>query len=343
MGLLASLVTLAAGGCGHPRAAGGDAAVTATAGCTAPRAFERTTAAGHPDTMALVSRQSGKNEIYLMHVSASGTGSNLIRLLPGDTYAEDYPNWSPNGRLLVFIRMLDGSAIYVVSDRGTGLRRLSPTPGFDVTPSWSPNGSQIVYTRLLQRPMPRHPAPMTDIDVMNANGTGNRVILADTRFSVEPRWSVRNKIVFMSLMDSGNLPGLQLYVMNLNGTGLHRLTYGANNAEPSWSPDGTQIAFGSDRQGGGLLNIFVMDADGRDVRQLTHFRSPDEAGVTNWSPGGRQIAFQCDVDGQKQSNPYAFTQVWTMSVNGTAERSTGIQCSDVGCDPRWQPEPVRRN
>ncbi|HEY1919237.1 MAG TPA: hypothetical protein VGH27_27015 [Streptosporangiaceae bacterium] len=93
----------------------------------------------------------------------------------------------------------------------------------------------------------------------------------------------------MSLMDS-HLPGLQIYVMNLNGTGLHRLTNVASNAEPAWSP------------------------------------------------GGKQIAFQCDVNGDKQSNPDAFTQVWTMNADSSAVRSTGIQCSDIDCDPRWQPQ-----
>jgi len=178
---------------------------------------------------------------------------------------------------------------------------------------------------------------MTDIDIMNANGTGNHAILTNTRFSVEPRWSARNEIVFMSLMDSPALPGLQIYVMNPSGAGLRRLTSGANNAEPAWSPDGTHIAFGSDRQGGGKLNLFVMNADGGDVRPLTHFNAPDEAGVAGWAPGGMAVVFQCDVNGDKENSPAAFTQIWTVNADGTGAHDTGIQCSDVGCDPRWRP------
>jgi Tol biopolymer transport system component len=225
----------------------------------------------------------------------------------------------------------------VINANGTGERRLSPTPGFDANPSWSPDGTKIIYTHLLQRPLPDGPAPMTDIDIMNANGTGNHTILANTRFSVEPRWSSRNQIVFMSLMDSASVPGLQIYVMNPDGTGLRRLTSGANNAEPAWSPDGARIAFGSDRQGDGKLNLFVMNAEGGNVRQLTHFNVPDEAGVADWSPDGTAIAFQCDVDGGKESSPTAFTQIWTINTDGTGARDTGIQCSDIGCDPRWRP------
>jgi len=252
------------------------------------------------------------------------------------TDPEAYPNWSPDGKRLVYTQSLGGSGIYVINADGTGERRLSPTPGSDVTPSWSPDGTKIIYAHLLQAPRPNAPPPMTDIRIMNANGTGDHTILADTRFSIEPR-SVHNKIVFMSLMGSGVVGGLQIYVMNRNGTGLRRLTGDANNAEPAWSPDGSEISFGSGRQGDGKVNIFVMNASGSDVRQLTHFDVPDEAGVTNWSPDGQEIAFQCDVGGQKQSNPNAPTQIWTMNADGSGEHSTGVPCSDIDCDPRWRP------
>lgn len=54
--------------------------------------------------------------------------------------------------------------------------------------------------------------------------------------------------------------------MDVDGTGLRRLTdganNGANNGDPVWSPDGARITFGSDREGGSKLNVFAMNADG---------------------------------------------------------------------------------
>jgi Tol biopolymer transport system component len=132
-------------------------------------------------------------------------------------------------------------------------------------------------------------------------------------------------------------PNLEIFTMESDGTNLQQLTSFGTNADPVWSPDGMRISFGSDREGGGRLNVFVMNADGSNQTQLTHFEVPDEAGDTNWSADGSKIAFEYDVSGMQQSSPTAFAQVWTMNADGSDAISTGVQCSDAGCAPRWQP------
>ncbi len=287
---------------------------------------------GMAGRIAFVSVESSVNRIYLMDVNASGMGANPTRLT-NDSEAENYPSWSPDGKRLSYQRDFNGSAIYVINADGTSQLRLSPTPGFDVTPSWSPDGTKIVYARVLETPQPNTP-PMTDIRVMNVDGTGDHAILANTVFSVEPRWSVNGQLVFMSLMNGSDL---EIYVMNVDGNDLRQLTSGATNGDPVWSPDGTRITFGSDREGGNKLNIFEMNADGSQQAQLSHFDVPDEAGDTNWSSDGKKIAFEYDINGMKQSDPNAYAEVWTMNADGSGETSTGVQCSGVGCAPRWQP------
>lgn len=296
---------------------------------------ERVHVAGKAARMAFVSRRSSVKHIYLMDIDASGAGANPTRLT-NDADAENYPSWSPDGKRLVYTRNFNDAAIYVINADGTGQQRLSPTPGFDSTPSWSPDGTKIIYIRFLGLHQPGIP-PMTDIRVMNVDGTGDHAILANTVFSIEPQWSVNDKIVFTSLMNGSRL---DIYVMNVDGTGLRQLTFTGNtaaNGDPVWSPDGTRITFGSDREGGNRLNIFAMNADGSQVEQLTHFEVPYEAGDTNWSSDGRKIAFEYDINGMKQHDPNAHAEVWTMNPDGSGATSTGVQCSNVGCNPQWQP------
>jgi Tol biopolymer transport system component len=136
---------------------------------------------------------------------------------------------------------------------------------------------------------------------------------------------------------SGRNHSQQIYMMNANGTDVTMITHQGANGDPFWSPSGSRISFGSNRQGGGRLNIFTMSPEGTDVRQLTHFLPPYEAGDTSWAPNGKEIVFELDKNGNGQSNPDASAQVWIVNANGTGAVSTDQACSDVGCAPRWQP------
>ena len=82
--------------------------------------------------------------------------------------------------------------------------------------------------------------------------------------------------------------------MNPDGTGVTQLTSrSAHNGSPAWSPDGSQIAFTSDRDGN--EEIYVMNANGTGATRLTNHSADDWSPA--WSPDGRRIAFVSDRDG----------------------------------------------
>ncbi len=83
-----------------------------------------------------------------------------------------------------------------------------------------------------------------------------------------------------------------IYLMSASGQNLRQLTkHPADDCDPSWSPDGRQIAFVSARDGEEVTAIYIMDTSGNSLRRLTNDANLIGITSTNWSPDGRHIAF----------------------------------------------------
>src|SRR5215217_6306090 len=129
--------------------------------------------------------------------------------------------------------------IYVMNADGTGQTNISNNPAFDHGPSSSPDGTKIAFTS--QRGISNN---NNEIFVMNADGTG------------------QTKIIFASDRDA--ITNRDLYVMNADGSNPTRLTNDPEDETwPSWSPDGTKIAFTRNGQ------IYVMNADGSEQTNIS--------------------------------------------------------------------------
>ena len=139
----------------------------------------------------------------------------------------------------------------------------------------------------------------------------------------QPAWSPDgNQIAFSSNRDGD----YELYVMNVDGSGVHQLTdHSSWDRQPAWSPDGNQIAFSSNRDGD--YELYVMNADGSGVHQLTDHRSSDQQPA--WSPDGNQIAFSSNRDGDYE--------LYVMNADGSGvHQLTDHRSSDQ--QPAWSPD-----
>src|SRR5207244_7729324 len=100
-----------------------------------------------------------------------------------------------------------------------------------------------------------------------------------------------------------------------------------NHFNPSWSPDGRRIAFESFLDGN--WEIYVMDGDGKNVRNLTN--APNAADQSpSWSPDGQWIAFQ--------SNRSGVTDIWAMHPDGS-QPINWTRGAGNAQSPSWRPLP----
>jgi TolB protein len=83
----------------------------------------------------------------------------------------------------------------------------------------------------------------------------------------------------------------EIFIVNPDTGDARNLTRSPKSQEryPSWSPDGNQVSFNSDRDG--TFNLYVIGADGKNLRQLTHEKRGVEAGMQSWTADGKWIYF----------------------------------------------------
>lgn len=206
-----------------------------------------------------------------------------------------HPKWSPDGRWVAFSRngwqlvaRGDGSEARVVSQEYVG----------DL--SWSPDGTRFLYLFDDER----DDSTVMEIGIMNADGTDRHAIYHGSGLD-QARWSPRGDLIVFSQRDPDPAQNgdEEIFTIDPQGGNLRQLTSNydptlrrSRDARPVWSPDGSRIAFLSDRDASAAacaghncyLDIHLMNPDGTQVRRLPHKYNESQMA---WSPDGRKLAF----------------------------------------------------
>jgi Tol biopolymer transport system component len=183
------------------------------------------------------------------------------------------------------------------------------------------------------------------IFVIKPDGTGKKRLTEKGNWNSFPAWSPDGKkIAFTSDRRStppetgspalGPVRGVQVWVMDASGGNPIQLTNQGENANPAWSPDGTRLAFASNRTG--HLEIWVMEANGSNQKQLTTTGAGIGDTYPAWSPDGRRIALTSTRSGN--------LAIWVMDSDGGNMTQLTSRFGDTYPDselPAWSPDGAR--
>lgn len=237
--------------------------------------------------------------------------------------------------------------IYVMNADGSNLRRLTDGAPGDTNhyPAFSPDGSRLAFIRYESR------GKGYSLSVIGIDGSGLQQFVSSSGALGEPTWSPDgSRIAFirgqdMTVEGAAYLAscGSQIYAVDVF-TGIEiNLTKGAGGTDPSWSPDGTRIAFSSHRDGN--YEIYTMDSDGNDLQRLTYTDWAEAE--PSWSPDGKQIAYAAHLfqssllcgfmpTGRPAGADEEMASIYVMTSDGANQ--TELELTSGGNEPTWSPD-----
>jgi len=250
--------------------------------------------------------------------------------------------------------------ICLIDVDGENLRQVTRNKSINILPRWTPDGKKILYTSYMKR----NP-DLYAIDLVSGN---NYRISYRNGLNACPTWlsdAEGEKMVLMLKQDDRS----HLFLTKVGDKGAIPLTSGSDNyASPSWSPDGKQITFVSDRSG--TPQVYTMDKSGKNLKRITYqgnynvspawspkgdwiafcgrqsgffeiflatpdgdrvrqlTRGPGNNEDPTWSPDGRYLAFSSTKEGG--------AAIYVMNINGTHQRKLTTLRGDA-TNPSWSP------
>jgi len=186
--------------------------------------------------------------------------------------------------------------LFIINADGSGLKKLLESSEYGYQhfgyPDWSPDGEKIVFSAL---------GPPWETIVADADGS-NMQVIAGAEGGQHPEWSPDGKKIAFSVWGDS----LDIFIINADGSGLSQVVGSeAHEMDPSWSLDGTKLAFYR-FDPGESSEIFTIDIDGENLTQITFDEAEDWS--PSWSPDGARIAYLKKVESDN------YNELWVVDL-----------------------------
>lgn len=235
------------------------------------------------ENIVFQSDRDGDDEIFLMEPDG-----NNPQKLTDNTRNDWWPKISNDGSKIVFFR---GRDLYIMSIDGTNVQQLTDESSNIIHPSWSSDDSKILFSD--------DRGGNYEIYSINTDGSNlNQITNSGNYNKYSPSMSPDGSKIAFQRSNTATLQIAHIYTINPDGTNLQKITNTNDNENisshsPSWSPDGSKLAFYSDLDGDD--EIYIMNPDGSGLQKLTDNSAYDSSPA--WSPDGLEIIFDSERDG----------------------------------------------
>jgi TolB protein len=238
------------------------------------------------------------------------------------------PVVSPDGLRVAFVSNRGGGEddVFLISSDGRGETQLTRTPEDEGNLQWSADGKEVVFSRFA--------GGTSRIYVVGTDGKNEHEI-----GSVPGRGPTFSpdggRLVYMA---GDSWTATKLMVSAADGSSARQVNDGASIAwNNHWSPDGKRIAFTGRKSAGDELAIFVMNSDGSELRQASHFAVGEgNAQWPVWAPDGRRLAIQVNQSKEKRAH------IWVLDLTtGEAHKLGAHETAYLDETPSWFPDGKR--
>ncbi|MFO8240212.1 MAG: Tol-Pal system beta propeller repeat protein TolB [Dissulfuribacterales bacterium] len=244
--------------------------------------------------ITFIAKKGGIKEVY----TSDFDGFN-VRRETFDKGVTISPQYSPNGKYIVYTSYKSGKPCLYIKDTKTGkIYRLTKYSGLNIAPAWHPDNHCLAVT------LSKDGNP--DIYIIDLKGRIKTRLTKGPGINVSPTWSPDGKrLAFVS--DRTGSP--QIYVMDIQTRYARRITYnGTYNTDPQWSPHGDRIVYAGMNEG--QLQVFSISPEGGYPVQLTCSGNNENP---SWSPDGKQILFSSTRMGPEKA-------LFVMYADGRGQR-----------------------